>query len=79
MLVVLGSLPASKTAQATAQGVTHLLNYAATHPDAALHYLASYMILHVHSDTFYQSEIQAQSCAGGCFFLSSSESQFTTK
>ena len=46
-----------------------LLNCAATHPDAAIQYRASDMILHVHSDASYLSEPQARSRAGGFHFL----------
>jgi hypothetical protein len=73
MLVALGSLSSAqaKGTEATAQALTHLLNYCATHPDAVLLYHASGMILHVHSDASYLSESQARSRAGGHFFLSS--------
>jgi hypothetical protein len=53
MLVALGTLATAKTTLDTAQGLTQLLNYAATHPDATLKYIASDMILHVHSDASY--------------------------
>lgn len=72
MLVALGSLAAAQTkgTQATAQACQHLLNYAATHPDAILRYTSSDMQLHIHSDASYLSESQARSRAGGYFFLS---------
>ena len=47
----------------------HLLNYAATHPDAAIRYHASDMQLHIHSDASYLSEPEARSRAGGFYFL----------
>lgn len=72
MLVTLGTLAAaqSKGTKATAEACKKLLNYAATHPDAEIRYIASDMILHVHSDASYLSESQARSRAGGFFFLS---------
>jgi hypothetical protein len=73
MLVALGTLASAqaKGTEATAQAVTQLLNYCATHPDAIVRYHASDMQLHVHSDASYLSESQARSRAGGTFFLSS--------
>jgi hypothetical protein len=38
-----------------------------THPDAMITYHASNMILAIHSDTSYLSEIKAHSMAGGHF------------
>ena len=72
MLVALGTL-SSQQAQATtqtAQRLTQLLNYAATHPDATIRYRASDMILYAHSDASYLSEPKARSRVGGHFFLS---------
>jgi hypothetical protein len=75
MLVALGTLAAaqSKGKNATLKAATHLLNYAATHPEATLRYSSSAMILHNHSNASYMSEAHAhaRSCAGGYFFLSS--------
>jgi hypothetical protein len=75
---MLVQLPQPPTTQATAKAITHLLNYAATHPDAVLSYQASDMILHVQSDASYQSESQSCSRAGGYFFLSSNSPAHTT-
>jgi len=71
MLVALASIasPAAHTA-ATAQAVTQLLNYFATHPDTVIRFHASDMVQHVHSDASYLSEAHAHSQAGGYFFLS---------
>jgi hypothetical protein len=71
-LVALGTLLAaqSKGTTATAQAITQLLNYCATHPDATIRFIASEMHLHIHSDASYLSEIRARSRAGGYFFLS---------
>jgi hypothetical protein len=73
MLVALGTIASnqSKGTQATAQALTQLLNYAASHPDATVRYTASNMYLHIHSDASYLSEAKAQSRDGGTFFLTS--------
>ena len=73
MLVALGTIASAqaKGTEQTADAVTQLLNYAATHPDAIVRYHASDMQLHVHSDASYLSESKARSRAGGTFFLSS--------
>ena len=47
----------------------HLLDYAATHPNAVICYHRSDMILKIHSDASYLSEKEARSRAGGYFFL----------
>jgi hypothetical protein len=80
MLVALGTLAAAQAhgTQATAKAAVHLLNYAATHPDASIQYHASDMCLHVHSDASYLSESQARSRAGGFFFLSNKPSSDPT-
>ena len=59
----------TKSTQATAQAVTDLLNYCATHPDASIRYTASNMILNVHSDASYLTEKEAHSRAGGHYFM----------
>jgi len=71
MLVSLGTLGSaqSKGTDNTMQAAVHLLNYAATHPDAKIRYHASEMQLHNHSDASYLSESEARSRAGGYFFL----------
>jgi hypothetical protein len=73
MHVALGSLAAAQSdgTQATMKALTHLLNYAASHPSATIRYHASGMILRVHSDASYLSERQARSRAGGFFYLGS--------
>ena len=72
LLVALGTLPAaqSKGTAATAQAITQLLHYCATHPDATICFIASEMHLHIHSNASYLSEIRARSRAGGYFLLS---------
>jgi hypothetical protein len=46
-----------------------MLDYLATHPDAAIRYHASAMILNIHSDASYLSVSNARSRLGGLFFL----------
>jgi hypothetical protein len=51
-----------------AQAATNqLFDYLATHPDAAIRYHASDMILHIHSDASYLSVSNARSRFGGLF------------
>ena len=71
MLVALGSLASAQSqgTQATMRAAVHLLNYAASHPEAVVRYRASEMILHIHSDASYLSESKARSRSGGYFFL----------
>jgi hypothetical protein len=71
MLVALGTIASARTTEATAKAVAHLLNYAASNPDATVRYHASGMCLKIHSDASYLSEPKARSRAGGHFFLSS--------
>jgi hypothetical protein len=52
------------------QKIDQFLDYAATHPDATLKYIASEMHLWVHTDASYLSETKARSRAGGFFYLS---------
>ena len=71
MLVCLGTLAAAQTkgTAATTKACSQLLNYAATHPNAVVHYSASHMILKLHSDASYLSELEAHSRAGGFHYL----------
>jgi hypothetical protein len=46
-----------------------LLDYLATHPDAKIHFQASDMILHIHSDASYLSVSKARSRLEGLFYL----------
>ena len=73
MLAALGSIAtqqASPTAN-TMHKIKQLLDYAATHTDAAVTYWASNMVLDAHSDASYFSETNSQSRAGGNFFMAS--------
>jgi hypothetical protein len=49
--------------------IIHLLDYAATHPDAAIRVHQSNMIQSIHSDASYLSEPKARSRVGGYFYL----------
>jgi hypothetical protein len=61
----------TKGTQATMTEMIHFLNYAAWRPGSKIRYVASDMVLHVHSDASYLTEREARSRAGGHFFLSS--------
>jgi hypothetical protein len=63
LLVALNSLASeqSKGTQHTAKAIVQILNYCATHPNAAIRYHASSMALHIDSDASYLSLPQAGS------------------
>jgi hypothetical protein len=71
MLVALGTLAAAQSqgTEKTMEATVQLLNYAATHPDAAIRFYKSDMILYIHSDASYLSEPKARSRVGGYFYL----------
>jgi Reverse transcriptase (RNA-dependent DNA polymerase) len=71
MLVALGTLAAAQTkgTEHTMKALAQLLDYAATHPDAAIRFHKSDMILYAHSDASYLSEAQARSRVGSYFYL----------
>ena len=77
MLMTLSTLASAQAnaTEDTAKALTQFLNYCATHPEATIRYLASDMILHVHSDASYLSEPKARSRAGGHFFLANTPSK----
>jgi hypothetical protein len=81
MLVALGELATRQTegvaTKQVAEDVTHFLNYAATHPNAAIKYHASGMVLHVDSDASYLSVRKARSRVGGHHYLSSASADST--
>ena len=76
--MALSSLAAeqAKGTENTAKAIVKLLNYCATHPDAALQCKSSDMILRVHSDTSYLTEPRARSRTGGYFFLGNNKDNF---
>jgi hypothetical protein len=51
------------------QALVQLLDYAATHPNAAIRFHKSAMILYIHSDASYLSKPKARSWVGGYFYL----------
>ena len=73
MLAALGLISmqqASPTAN-TRRKIKQLLDYAATHPDVAVTYRGSNMVLAAHSDASYLSETKSRSRAGGNLFMAS--------
>ena len=69
MLVDLNNIATEQdhTTTITMGDIVWLLNYTANHPDAALHYRDSDMILHVARNLSYLCEERAHSRAGGHF------------
>jgi hypothetical protein len=59
----------TKVTEKTQAATNQLSDYLATHPDAAIKYHASDMILHIHSDASYLSISNARSRLRGLFFL----------
>ena len=59
----------------TMKACHQLLDYVASHPNTVLRYLASDMILAVHSDASYLSEPKARSRAGGHFYLTNANDE----
>ena len=59
MLTALGSIAVqqSKGTDKTYADTLWLLNYSATHPNAKIRYTTSNMILYIHSDASYLSEL----------------------
>jgi hypothetical protein len=70
MLPALGTIAAGLHTTANERTTSHLLDYAATHPEATIRFHTSDMVLHVHSDASYLSEPKSRSRHGGYFFLS---------
>jgi hypothetical protein len=58
----------TKATEKTEAATNQLLDYLVTHPDATIRYHASYMILHIHSDTSSLSVSNARSRLGRLFF-----------
>jgi len=73
-LVTLSSIASEQTkaTKNTEKRVTQLLDYLHTHKDATIQYVASDMILNIHSDASYLSETKARSRLGGTFFMGGS-------
>ena len=65
---------ASEEAKGTTQtedSVHQVLDYCATHPNEKLRYHVGNMILIIHIDSYYLSEIKARSRSGGHLFMCS--------
>ena len=65
----LGSQQANAT-ESTERQAHKLLNYLATHPNAAITFKPSDMVLRIHSDASYLSAPNSRSRAGGYFYMS---------
>ena len=59
----------SKGTENLEKEVKQFLDYCATHPNAGVRFVASDMMLALHSDTSYLSEPESKSRAAGHFFL----------
>ncbi len=72
MLPALGTLTTQQASPTknTMKKIKQFLDFAATHPDAVVAYHASDMVLAGHSNASYRSKSNAQSRAGGHFFMS---------
>ena len=60
----------SKVTEQTKAETNHFLDYCRTHPDARVRFIASDMILTLHSDGSYNSEPGSKSRAAGHWYLS---------
>ena len=71
LLTALSAITArqSNGTQAVAEACHQLLDYVATHPNAGIRYHACDMILTVHTDASYLSELGGKSRAAGHFYL----------
>lgn len=49
--------------------VSHILNYCANFPDAAIIYAVNNMVIHIHTDSYYLSKPEAKGKAGEFLFL----------
>ena len=78
MLIALNSTAAVETKPTieTAKQIIKFLNYSATHPYAITEYRKIGIILHIYSDAFYISELEARSRAGGYFLLGPKSNTF---
>eukprot|EP00957_Ditylum_brightwellii_P182956 13935692-Ditylum_brightwellii.AAC.1 len=59
----------------TEEACHQLLDYVAKHPNAAVRFIASDMILAVHSDALYLSKSNVRSRAAGHFYLATKNDQ----
>ena len=59
----------AKTTKTTIKNMQQMLDYLAWHPNATIRFVASDMVLNIHSDASYLSAKGAKSRAAGHFFL----------
>ena len=71
IIKILNTLATQQSApiENTDQDVKHFLDYCATHHNAKIRFVASKMILQVHSDAPYMNETKARSTASGHYLL----------
>ena len=62
-----------KATEGLQEEVKHFLDYCHTHTDAAVRYMASDMILAMHSDGLHLSEPGSKSRAAGHFYLTNKD------
>ena len=73
MVTAMNSISAAQTTDGVKnlkKRINHFLDYAITHPNAKIEYVASALHLWAHSDASYLCESKARSRAGGVAFLS---------
>ena len=77
LLTALSTIAArqSNGTQAVANACHQLLDYVATHPDAGIRYHACDMILAVHTDASYLSELDGKIRAAGHFYLTNQNNE----
>ena len=63
----------SKATTKVKEEVRQFLDYCATHPNATIRFLASDMILALHSDASYLSEPESKSRAAGHYYLANKD------
>ena len=81
MLVAINAISSAQATgtTTTANAVTWLLDYSATYPNTTISYNASQIVLRIHSDASYQSEMESRSPAGGHLFLGSNNHNDTSE
>ena len=66
----------STATEEVATMIKQLLDYVATHSNSGIRYVASDMILNLHSDASYLSEPKSKSRAGGHFWLGNKGNEY---
>ena len=75
MLHAINDIATAKNTEKTMNAVKHLLNYAATNPEATVEYRASDMIIAAESDAAYLVSPGAKSRAGGIYYLTDTKQE----